>query len=126
MIEFDPERARWRQIAADIRGRIAADEYRAGARLPSEQDLAQMYGVSRTTIRRVIDALKAEGLAVVEQRPGHPRATYVRGPVQVETITLRPGDQADYRGTGTVVVTRADGQVETYPADAVRIVGEGG
>ncbi|ROT31405.1 winged helix-turn-helix domain-containing protein [Micromonospora sp. HM5-17] len=123
MIEFDPERAIWRQIADDIRRRVAEGEYAPGSRLPSETDLAQGYGVSRTTIRTVITALKNDGLVVVEQRPGHPRATYVRAVGQVEEITLGPGDSATYSGPGTVVITRAAGGVETYEANEVRIVG---
>ncbi|HEY0698932.1 MAG TPA: winged helix-turn-helix domain-containing protein [Micromonospora sp.] len=123
MITFDPERAIWRQVADDIRRKVAAGEYAAGSRLPSETDLSQGYGVSRTTIRTVIASLKSDGLVVVEQRPGHPRATYVRAVGPVEEVTIGPGDSVTYNGPGTVVVTRAAGGVETYGAGEVRIVG---
>jgi DNA-binding FadR family transcriptional regulator len=123
VIDFDPERAAWRQIADDIRRKIAAGKYAAGSRLPSETDLSQSYGVSRTTIRTVIASLKGGGQVVVEQRPGHPRATYVRAPGDVEDVTLGPGDTVTYTGVGAVVVTRAAGGTETYAAGEVRITG---
>ncbi|MEV0217814.1 winged helix-turn-helix domain-containing protein [Micromonospora sp. NPDC050695] len=123
MIEWNPERAIWRQVADDIRRKVSAGEYVAGSRLPSETDLSQGYGVSRTTIRTVIAALKSDGLVVVEQRPGHPRATYIRTLGQVEDITIGPGDSVTYSGPGAVVVTRAAGEVEMYEADQVRIIG---
>jgi DNA-binding FadR family transcriptional regulator len=124
MIDFDPERPVWRQIAADIRRKIESGEYRPGTRMPSENDLAQGYGVSRTTIRTVINALRADGSVVIEQRPGHPRATYVSDLGEIQVVTLGPGDHADYRGTGTVIVTRADGEIEQYPAAQVRVCRE--
>jgi DNA-binding FadR family transcriptional regulator len=124
VIEFDPERPVWRQIAADIRRKIESGEYRPGSRMPSENDLAEGYGVSRTTVRTVINALRADGSVVVEQRPGHPRATYVSNLVEAQVITLGQGDHADYRGSGTVIVTRANGEIEQYPAAQVRMRGE--
>ncbi|TQL36375.1 winged helix-turn-helix domain-containing protein [Salinispora arenicola] len=123
MIDFDPERAIWRQVADDIRQKVTSGEYAAGSRLPSETDLAQGYGVSRTTIRAVIASLKSDGLVVVEQRPGHPRSTYIRTRGQVEDVPLRPNDSVAYNGVGTVVITRANGGVETYDANDVRIIG---
>ncbi|MBO4162639.1 winged helix-turn-helix domain-containing protein [Micromonospora antibiotica] len=123
MLDFDPERAIWRQIADDIRRKIAAGVYAAGSRLPSETDLSQGYGVSRTTVRTVIASLKSNGLVVVEQRPGHPRSTYVRTVDRVEDVILGPGDTVAYTGIGTAVLTRATGEVETYGADEIRIVG---
>ncbi|WP_433530462.1 winged helix-turn-helix domain-containing protein [Micromonospora sp. CA-263727] len=124
MIAFDPERAIWRQIADDIRHKVATGEYAAGSRLPSETDLSQGYGVSRTTIRTVIAALRSDGVAVVEQRPGHPRSTYIRAESPIQDVTIGPNDSVTYNGVGTVMITRAAGDVETYEAGDVRIVGQ--
>ncbi|WP_051576634.1 winged helix-turn-helix domain-containing protein [Salinispora tropica] len=123
MIDFDPERAIWRQVADDIRQKVTSGAYAAGSRLPSETDLAQGYGVSRTTIRAVIASLKSDGLVVVEQRPGHPRSTYIRTRSQVEDVPIGPNDSVTYNGVGTVVITRAGGDVETYEANDIRIIG---
>lgn len=96
--------------------------YAEGSRLPSETDLAQGYGVSRTTIRAVIASLKSDGLVVVEQRPGHPRSTYIRTLGQIEDAPVGPDDSVTHNGAGTVVITRADGGMETYEANDIRII----
>jgi GntR family transcriptional regulator len=52
----------WRQVADSLRGRIQAGEWLPGAALPTLDDLAAEYHVSRTTARKAISALTAEGL----------------------------------------------------------------
>jgi GntR family transcriptional regulator len=49
-------------IAASLRARVAAGEFRAGARLPSEPDLARSLGVSRSSLRSAIALLEEDGL----------------------------------------------------------------
>ena len=49
-------------IARDLRQQLAAGELGAGAVLPSEADLAGAYGVSRVTVRKALEVLRAEGL----------------------------------------------------------------
>lgn len=64
----------YRQIAAWLRSRIEADEFRPGEDpLPSEKDLVDLFGVARDTARRAVQALRDEGL--VETIPQ--RGTYV-------------------------------------------------
>lgn len=57
-----------RNIAADLRKAIHSGEYRPGHQLPSGNTLAERYGVSRQTVHKAIDLLRAEGL--VEGRSG--------------------------------------------------------
>lgn len=52
---------RYRDIAEDLRGRLARQEFDDG-RLPSEADLSEAYAASRVTIRKALDVLRAEGL----------------------------------------------------------------
>ncbi|GAA3378271.1 GntR family transcriptional regulator [Streptomyces sannanensis] len=54
--------ARYRQLAADLRKAIASGDYESGGRLPSEEELAQQYGVSRGTVRQALAVLRANGL----------------------------------------------------------------
>ena len=72
---IEPRRL-YRQIADQIRGLIKGGEYRAGARLPPERDLARQLGVSRPSVREALIALEVEGL--VEVRIGS--GIYVRTP----------------------------------------------
>lgn len=60
-------------VARRLRARIEAGEWPWHAPIPSEPDLAEWYGVSRTTIRSAIDVLIDGGM--VERRRG--KGTYV-------------------------------------------------
>lgn len=55
----------WRQVADDLRQDITSGELPPNTRLPSEMDLAEIYGVARLTIRRAILELRREKLLVV-------------------------------------------------------------
>lgn len=52
----------WQQLAAILRGQIESGERKPGSQLPSALALAGEYQVSVPTVRKAIDALKAEGL----------------------------------------------------------------
>lgn len=67
-------RPRYQQIAANLRYRIRKGELGPGAQLPTEPELCETYGASRTTIRNAISVLQAEGLVIAE----HGRGTFVR------------------------------------------------
>ncbi len=64
--------APWRQIYALLRAQITSGELAPGDRLPSITSLAQHYEVAMTTVRKALDALKAEGLVVTS-----PMGTFV-------------------------------------------------
>jgi GntR family transcriptional regulator len=60
---------RYREIAADLRRRIAVGEF-DDRLLPSEATLSGAYGASRVTVRKALDALKDEGLVASRQGMG--------------------------------------------------------
>lgn len=63
--EINPRAAEppYRQIAAWLRGRIEAGEFRPDEDpLPSEKDLVDLFGVARDTARRAVQVLRDEGL----------------------------------------------------------------
>lgn len=64
------------QVFAQLRQGVIEGEWRAGEKLPSENELADSFGVSRVTIRHAIHNLVALGLA--ETRPGG--GTYIKLP----------------------------------------------
>ncbi len=49
------------KLIRTISDRIAAGQYRVGDRLPSEQEMIEEFGVSRTVVREAIANLKAGG-----------------------------------------------------------------
>lgn len=63
VIEFDPTRPKWVQIADVLRARITSGEYPPRT-LISEVRLEQEFGVARTTVRKVTAALREEGLII--------------------------------------------------------------
>src|SRR6202011_4363730 len=67
----------YRKVAEDIKVAIAAGDYAAGTRLPSESELAERYSVSRGTIRQAFAALRADG--VIASRRGA-RRVVIGGP----------------------------------------------
>ncbi|MEU2613535.1 GntR family transcriptional regulator [Micromonospora sp. NPDC007271] len=131
MIDPSADRAVFRQLADLLRDRITSGDLAPGASLPSELRLAQEYGLSRTSVRQAISLLRSEGLVIVQP----PRGTFVRSMEPTETVILRKGDTASARmptpaerkeldigeGVPVLVVFRADGSREVYPADRIRI-----
>jgi DNA-binding LacI/PurR family transcriptional regulator len=66
----------YRQVMSYIRSDIEKKAFKPGDQLPSEPELAELYDVSRITIRKVLSLLSNEGL--VERRKG--KGTFVSEP----------------------------------------------
>lgn len=60
----------YHQIYLILKGQITDGIYGPDARLPSEQDLTERFGVSRITAKRAMDELAADGLVVRERARG--------------------------------------------------------
>jgi GntR family phosphonate transport system transcriptional regulator len=58
------------QIAEELRQNINDGIYKAGDKLPTEQQLSVRFSVNRHTLRRAISLLKSEGLLRVDQGRG--------------------------------------------------------
>lgn len=62
--------SRWRRISDALRSDIEKGRFEAGAKLPSEQDLARRFAVHRHTVRQALQALAAEGRVRIEHGRG--------------------------------------------------------
>ncbi|MBW1604135.1 GntR family transcriptional regulator [Streptomyces sp. JJ66] len=73
---LDPtsDRAVFRQIADQLREAIANGRFAEGAKLPSEAELVEHFGVSRMTVRNALSMLQSEGLVSSE----HGKGVFVR------------------------------------------------
>ncbi|MGW2547682.1 GntR family transcriptional regulator [Kitasatospora sp. NPDC001574] len=87
--------ALYKQVAREMRKAIARGTWRPGERIPTEDKLTAMYGVSRPTVRQAVAELRADGLLDVQQG----RGTYVRGPqpqpsatIEIERTVVCAGD----------------------------------
>ena len=63
----------YQQIVEQIEERAVAGDLKVGDQLPSERELGEQFGVSRTAVREAIKILREKGL--IEVRPG--RGTFV-------------------------------------------------
>lgn len=63
-----PEGGKARRVYLLLRDEMSNGTYPPGSHLPGEQRLAEMFAVSRVTVRRALDALDADGL--VARRAG--------------------------------------------------------
>lgn len=89
------------QVASAIEHEIRAGQLAEGARLPTEQMLAQQFGVSRTVVREAVSRLKSAGLIDTRQGSG----TYVRKP-GVQPLRFDPAISATLEAVLQIVETR--------------------
>ena len=54
----------YRQIYNDLLEKIYSGHYAGGSRIPSENELSQVYGVSRITSKRALDLLAEQGIII--------------------------------------------------------------
>ena len=69
-----PYRSRTEYVAQALLDKIHLGELPVGKRLPSEQEIAKYYGVSRTVVREAVARMRSEG--IIESSPG--RGAFVR------------------------------------------------
>lgn len=93
------------QIAEQIRGSILAGEFNPGEKLPPERELAEMFGVSRPSVREALNILTSSGLvetyqgggtlvrSLVENTAGMPLSELIRidGDRALDVIEVRKG-----------------------------------
>ncbi len=80
------------QVAEHLRREINEGYFQAGDTMPSEANLCERFGVSRTVVREALASLKYEGLLVAEQG----RGMIVMRPEQRVTFRIDPMlDNAD-------------------------------
>lgn len=83
------------QIAGDLRADILSDQLSPGAVLPSERELLQRYGTSKSTVSKAIALLRAEGLVTTV----FGRGTFVRTRPPLRRISAARR-HAQHRTTG--------------------------
>ncbi|MEV0622447.1 GntR family transcriptional regulator [Nonomuraea sp. NPDC050404] len=93
--------ARWHEVAQALREAVTAGTYPPGTKIPTEDQLEEQFACSRTTIRRAVAQLTAEGLVLPVRRGGttvreHPE----RQPFALDTHVYR--DELGYYFSRTV------------------------
>lgn len=116
--------AQFARVAARLREQITSGTWRLGQRLPPELELKETYGVSRGTIVRALNQLRAEGLIMTVHGQGSevaavPAVTAVRvGPADIAMARLPDDQERDALGMAPgvplLIVTRSGGSPEFY------------
>src|ERR1700733_12799530 len=86
------------QLEEALLKRIRDGDLRPGSRLPSEDELAVLYKVSRTTVRTAIQSLIGRGM--VEIRRG--KGTFTIEPIITQELTALTGFVEDMHALGKV------------------------
>ena len=83
-LRVQPLRPAYRQVADELRAQIVAGVLSAGERLPTEPELAQMFGVGRGTIREALRVLASQHLITTTR--GVHGGSFVAEPDQARLI----------------------------------------
>ena len=75
------------QLREVIRSKIEDGEYLPGTAIPSENQLAETYGLNRLSVRSAVEALENEGLLKSVQGKG----VFVQGPKTQRDLETRGG-----------------------------------
>jgi DNA-binding FadR family transcriptional regulator len=105
-------------VAGSIRSQIARGELRAGDRFPPEDELMDVFGIARTTLREALRILESEGLVtVVRGRNGGPRVT---APT-VENMTRNFGLLLQIEGVAMADIYDACAMIEPQLANLLAV-----
>jgi GntR family transcriptional regulator len=89
----------YQQIKALLLQSLEAGEWKSGAAIPSEQELAARFKVSQGTVRKAVDELSTDNLLVRRQGKGTFVATHAEQHVQYRFLKLVP-DTGDANSEG--------------------------
>lgn len=84
------KRAQFARVAARIRQEVTDGIWQLGQKLPTENELATQYGVSRGTVVRAFDVLRAEG--VIDTI--HGQGSRIAAIPEVAVVRIGPADSA--------------------------------
>jgi DNA-binding GntR family transcriptional regulator len=104
MLEQNSSQPLYDQLKQIIISGILSGQYKHGQRLPSETQLAEMYGISRITVRRALAELEAEGYLSTQQGRGT-FINFIKGEIRLmsfATMSDNPTD-ASLRRTNRII-----------------------
>lgn len=104
------------QVGESLRQSIMSGAYPPGTKLPSEAQLTQVHGVSRTVVREAVAALRADGLVEARQGAG----VFVLDHAQPPLFTLQNVDGARVSSTIELLELRTGVEVEAAGLAAAR------
>lgn len=82
------------QVATLLRNRIADGHFRAGQKMPTQEELEQEFGVARVTVRQAVELLEKEGLVHRQQgrgtfvTPHMPERRWLHLTIDIDSLAL--------------------------------------
>ena len=111
-IDFDSHIPYYIQLIDVIKDKIQQKEWQLGEQIPGEQELCEIYGISRTVVRQALHELELEG--IINRRKG--KGTFVAKPKISEGLVQKlTGFYQDMTERGLKTLTRVLHQ-EVIPA----------
>lgn len=111
-LSVEKVRPAYQQVADQLRDMIVGGTLGPGERLPVESDLAQMFGVSRSTVREALRVLSSRGLVITSRGVGG--GTSVARP--------EPSSISDLLEAGFGLMTQAEGLTVGQLLDAREVL----
>jgi GntR family transcriptional regulator len=115
---WDMARPMYRQIADDLRSQIQSERLAPGARLPTELELREHYGASRTTISSAIRWLTIQGLVTTVPGVGSFVAQRIDPFVTILSTDPRTGFGG---GEGTAYLSEVSGHQRVGPSSMPKV-----
>jgi GntR family transcriptional regulator len=96
MTDDMPVTSKTDEATSRFRAYFTGGAFQPGAQLPSEAELVERFGISRTTVRRALDKLREQHVIATEQGKG----SFVLDakPAHTLTLTLNPWDRLEPAG----------------------------
>ncbi len=103
------------RLAALLAGQIESGTLAPGARLPTEQQLSELHGVSRTVVREAVHQLKSQGLLISRQGSG----VYVAPPAANKPLAFDPTVLESLQAVAQIVEVRRalEGEIAALAAE---------
>lgn len=111
-----PKQSLAQKLAGSLRERIQSGEFKEGDKLPTEQQLTNQHGVSRTVVREAIATLRADQLIEARQGSG----AFVLPPPQVNQFALWDKDTLTISSIIETLELRAAVEIEAAALAAQR------
>lgn len=92
----------YQQLCEAIKEKINHGEYKVGDRIPSEEQLSKMYGISRITVRSGVEKLCEDNILVKK----HGKGTFVSLPIHVESTKAGNSFTESCKQIGAIPTTK--------------------
>lgn len=111
----------WQSVREEVLRRIHAREWRPGALIPSETDLAREFGCARTTVNRALRSLAESGLLDRRRKAGTRIAAQPVAKARLDIAVIRKEVEERGQAYGYRLISRQVGVPPAGVSDAMKV-----